>query len=199
MSVAAVILAAGSGVRFNRGEPEALPGDKLLRVVKGRALVTWALAPALDAGLDEVVVVSGAADLKAVIPVSVTLLENDDWSRGHATSLRVGLEWCASRGHASAVIGLGDMPGLSALAWRAVADAPQGPIVFATYQGKRAHPVRLDAVIWSMLPSDGDEGARALVRRHPELAREVACVGVPCDIDTLQDLQRWSGEHGTDQ
>ena len=199
MSVAAVILAAGSGSRFNRGEAEAMPGDKLLSVVKGRALLTWALAPALDAGLDEVVVVSGAADLRAVIPRSVTLLENDDWSRGQASSLRVGLEWCASRGHSSAGIGLGDMPGLTAQAWRAVADAPQGPIVFATYRGKRAHPVRLDAEIWSMLPPDGDEGARVVVRRRPELAREVACVGVPSDIDTPQDLQRWSGEHGTDQ
>jgi len=199
MSVAAVILAAGSGSRFNRGDPEAMPGEKLLSVVEGRALLSWALAPALDAGLDEVVVVSGAVDLRAVIPGSVTLLENEDWSRGQASSLRVGLEWCASRGHASAVIGLGDMPGLTAQAWRAVADASQGPIVFATYRGKRAHPVRLDAEIWSMLPRDGDEGARALVRRRPDLAREVACFGVPSDIDTPQDLQRWSGEHGTDQ
>jgi CTP:molybdopterin cytidylyltransferase MocA len=199
MSVAAVILAAGGGSRFNRGEPEAMPGDKLLSMVKGRALLSWALAPALEAGLDEVVVVSGAADLRAVIPRSVTLLENEDWSKGQASSLRVGLEWCAARGHTSAVIGLGDMPGLTAQAWRAVADEPQGPIVFATYEGKRGHPVRLDAEIWSMLPPEGDEGARALVRRRPELAREVACVGVPSDIDTPQDLQRWSGEHGTDQ
>ena len=199
MSVAAVILAAGGGRRFNRGEPEAMPGDKLLSMVKGRALLSWALAPALEAGLDEVVVVSGAVDLRAVIPGLVTLLENEDWSKGQASSLRVGLEWCAARGHTSAVIGLGDMPGLTAQAWRAVADAPRGPIVFATYRGMRAHPVRLDAEIWSMLPPEGDEGARALVRRRPELAREVACVGVPSDIDTPQDLQRWSGEHGTDQ
>jgi len=199
MSVAAVILAAGSGSRFNRGEDEAVPGDKLLSIVQGRALLSWALAPALEAGLDEVVVVSGAADLRAVIPGSVTVLTNEDWSKGQASSLRVGLEWCSSRGHASAVIGLGDMPGLTAQAWRAVADAPRGPIVFATYRGQRAHPVRLDAEIWSMLSPEGDEGARALVRRRPKLAQEVACVGVPSDIDTPQDLQRWSGEHGTDQ
>jgi molybdenum cofactor cytidylyltransferase len=199
MSVAAVILAAGSGSRFNNGDREARPGDKLLRLVEGRALVTWALEPALDAGLDEVVVVCGAADLSAVLPESVTLVQNDEWATGQATSLRAGLEWCVSRGHASAVIGLGDMPGLTAQAWRAVAKAPEGPIVFATYQGKRAHPVRLDAEIWSMLPSAGDEGARALVRRRPELAREVACAGVPYDIDTPQDLQLWSGDHGTDQ
>jgi len=68
MSVAAVILAAGGGSRFNRGDLAARPGEKLLRVVEGRALVTWALAPAIDARLDEVVVVAGAADLKAILP-----------------------------------------------------------------------------------------------------------------------------------
>ena len=79
-----------------------------------------------------------------------------------------------------------------------VANAPKGPIVFATYQGERAHPVRLDAEIWPMLPSDGDEGARSVARRYPELVREVACVGVPADIDTPGDLQRWSRNHGID-
>ena len=90
MSVAAVILAAGGGSRFNRGDLAARPGEKLLRVVEGRALVTWALAPAIDARLDEVVVVAGAADLKAILPESVTLLQNDEWTRGQATSLRMG-------------------------------------------------------------------------------------------------------------
>jgi CTP:molybdopterin cytidylyltransferase MocA len=199
MSVAAVILAAGSGSRFNEGASEARPGDKLLSVVAGRALVTWAILPALDAGLDEVVVVGGAVDLSHVVPGTVTVLQNDEWPTGQATSLRVALEWCASRGHASAVIGLGDMPRLTPRAWRAVADAPLGPIVFATYDGQRAHPVRLDAEIWTRLPRDGDEGARALVRQHPELAHEVACDGIPSDIDTREDLQRWRGDHGTDQ
>lgn len=192
MSAAAVILAAGSGSRFNGGDPDARPGDKLFTVIRGRALVAWAVAPALDAGLDEVVVVGGAADLRAVVPESITLLQNDDWPRGQATSLRAGLEWCAARGHHSAVIGLGDMPGLTTQAWRAVANAPEGPIVFATYEGRRGHPVRLDAEIWSMLPSDGEEGARSVARRYPELVREVACLGVPGDVDTPEDLRLWS-------
>lgn len=199
MSVAAVILAAGGGSRFNQGVPDARPGAKLLRSLNGRPLVSWAIAPAIDAELDEVVVVSGAIDLSGVIPDTVAMVHNDDWTKGQATSLRVGLEWCASHGHSSAVIGLGDMPGLTALAWRAVADAPRGPIVFATYDGKRAHPVRLDAEIWAMLPLVGDEGARAVVREHPELAREVACAGATSDVDDQRDLQRWSGDYGTDE
>jgi CTP:molybdopterin cytidylyltransferase MocA len=188
MSVAAVILAAGAGTRFNRDHP----GAKLLADARGKPLIEWALGPALDAELDELVVVSGAADLSSVIADGATLLRNDDWALGQATSLRVALDWCARQGHLSAVIGLGDLPGLTSEAWRTVASARGGPIVFATYYGQRGHPVRLDAEIWSLLPISGDEGARSLANRRPELVTEVACEGTTADIDTQEDLRRWS-------
>jgi molybdenum cofactor cytidylyltransferase len=189
---AAVILAAGAARRFVAGNPAAAPGAKLLALVRGRALIDWAVSAALDAGLDDVIVVTGAADVRGVVPASVTLVHNDEWASGQVTSLRVGLDWCAAHGHSAAVIGLGDQPGLTAEAWRAVATAPGGPMVFATYDGRRGHPVRLDAEVWPMLALTGDDGARALARRHPELVSEVACAGVPVDIDTPEDLQRWT-------
>jgi len=192
MTVAAVILAAGSGSRFNGDDPDAVPGSKLLARVHGRPLISQAIAPAIEARLDEVVVVSGAIDLSAFVPEGVTLLRNEDWWLGQATSLRTAIEWCIVQGHDSAVIGLGDMPGILGEAWRLVAYAPLGPMVFATYGGKRGHPVRLDAQVWSMLPVEGDEGARSIARRYPELVREVACEGVADDIDTREDLEPWS-------
>ena len=192
MSVAAVILAAGAGTRFNRDDPGARPGAKLLAKARGRPLLEWAIAPALEAQLDELVVVSGAQDLGAVVPDEATLLCNEDWDLGQATSLRVALDWCARQGHLAAVIGLGDLPGLTVDAWRAVAGARGGPIVFATYHGHRGHPVRLDAEIWSLLPTSGDEGARSLANRRPELVTELACEGTTVDIDTQEDLRRWN-------
>jgi CTP:molybdopterin cytidylyltransferase MocA len=192
VSVAAVILAAGAGTRFNREGPTADPGAKLLASVRGKRLIEWAMAPAIEAELDELIVVCGAADLSGVITESATLLRNDDWALGQATSLRVALDWCARRGHLSAVIGLGDLPGLTAQAWRTVASARGGPMVFATYYGTRGHPVRLDAEIWSLLPISGEEGARSLANRRPELVTEVACEGTTVDIDTQEDLRRWS-------
>lgn len=192
MSVAAVILAAGAGSRFNRDDPEAAPGAKLLHTLRGRPLVAWAIAPALEAGLDEVVVVDGAADLGAVVPEGVTLLHNERWHDGQATSLRVALDWCARQGHQAAVIGLGDTPGLTPAAWRSVATTPGGPMVFATYEGRRGHPVRLDASVWPLLPTSGDEGARALASGRPELVREVPCVGAPADIDIPEALTQWN-------
>jgi molybdenum cofactor cytidylyltransferase len=184
--MAAVVLAAGSGSRFG-GQ-----GAKLRAVTRGRPLVEWPIEVAGEAGLDELVVVTGAVDLSDIVPDGATLLRNDDWARGQATSLGVALHWCQQQGHSAAVVGLGDLPGLTASAWRSVADAPGGPIVVATYGGRRGHPVRLDAPVWTLLPIDGDEGARTLMRQRPELVVEVACGGIPADIDTREDLARWS-------
>jgi CTP:molybdopterin cytidylyltransferase MocA len=192
MSDAAVILAAGGGLRFNANDPNATLGAKLFALIQDEPVLAWAIAPALDAHFDEVIVVAGAANVEAIVPDGVTLLQNDHWPQGLASSLRVGLAWCHTQGHGRAVVGLGDSPGLTKEAWSAVRDAPGGPIVFATYDGRRGHPVRLDAEVWPHLPDRGEEGARALVRRRPELAIDVACVGEPADIDTPTDLQQWS-------
>jgi nicotine blue oxidoreductase len=190
--VAAVILAAGAGSRFNRDDPEAAPGAKLLHALRGRPLVAWAIAPAVEAHLDEVVVVDGAADLGAVVPEGVTLLHNDRWSEGQATSLRVALDWCTRQGHDAVVIGLGDTPGLTPTAWRTVATTSGAAMVFATYEGRRGHPVRLDASVWPLLAASGDEGARSLAMGRPDLVREVPCVGSPTDIDTPEALTQWN-------
>lgn len=193
MSVAAVILAAGGGARFRTSQPPgASTRSKLLAHRDGRPLLTYAIAPALAAGLDEVVVVSGATDLSGVMPAGVSIVQNDRWADGQATSLAAGLAWCADRGHEAAVVGLGDIPGLTAAAWRAIASAPGGPIVFATYGGRRGHPVRLDAEVWPLLPTEGDEGARVVAKAHPEYVTEQPCEGDLTDIDTVEDLAQWS-------
>jgi CTP:molybdopterin cytidylyltransferase MocA len=185
VSVAAVILAAGEGGRFGRATP------KLRAAAKGRPLIAWALDAAREAELDELVVVIGAADLSDLVPEEATVLENEGWRNGEATSLGVALDWCHRQGHAAAVVGLADMPGVTVDGWLGVADAPPAPIVAASYGGRRSYPVRLEASMWSLLPTSGDEGIPALMRTRPELVVEVACEGRPDDIDTPEDLRRW--------
>ena len=87
------------------------------------------------------------------MPAGVELLHNPRWAQGQATSLRVALDRCGRQGHLRAVVGLGDQPVLTAAAWRAVARRTGGPIVVATYGGRRRNPVRLAAAIWPLLPA----------------------------------------------
>lgn len=186
MTVAAVVLAAGGGSRFQ--------GDahKLLVELRGRPLVSWAVEAALGGGLDEVVVVTGAVDLTGVLAAGVTVLRNDRWSDGIGSSLGVAIAAAEGAGHDAVVVGLGDQPFITAEAWRVVGRSTAAPIVAATYDGKRRNPVRLAAEVWPLLDTTADEGARSLMRRRPDLVGEVACPGTPADVDTLEDLAQWS-------
>jgi len=183
-SIAAVILAAGAGSRFAGDE------HKLLTHIDGVPIVRRAIDAARGAEFDEVVVVSGAVDLSAVVPDDVTLLHNERWEDGQATSLRAGVAYADARGHGAIVVGLGDTPGVSTEVWRAVADV-DADLASARYDGKLRPPVRLTAAMWASLPVSGDEGARSLLRSRAGLVRPVPVEGDPADIDTLEDLDRW--------
>lgn len=183
MSTLAVVLAAGGGSRFE-GD-----GSKLLADLHGRPLVAWAIAHAVAAGLDDTLVVTGAAGLGRALPAGARTLANPNWAAGLATSLTVAVDDAARAGHDAIVVGLGDQPGIPPEAWRAVAASPS-PLAIAVYGDRRGHPVRLHRRFWSELPTTGDEGARSILRLYPEVVGEVPCPGAPDDVDRLDDLRR---------
>jgi CTP:molybdopterin cytidylyltransferase MocA len=186
MTTAAVLLAAGGGTRF-RGR-----GHKLRAVLGDRTVFEHALDAVLGAGLDEVIVVEGAVGLHDLVPEGIAHVVNPRWQGGIATSLHTALDLAARRGHDAVVVGLADQPHVTSEAWRAVATS-DAPIAVASYGGRRGNPVRLAASVWDLLPEDGDEGARALMRERPDLVTEVPCLGSAVDVDTVEDLEQLGG------
>jgi molybdenum cofactor cytidylyltransferase len=186
VTTAAVVLAAGAGSRF------AGPVHKLLADLRGRPVVVWAVAAAVAAGLDETIVVTGAADLDDVLPPGVRIVRNPAWASGQASSLRAGVAAAAAAGHDAVVVGLGDQPFVPADAWRSVAAATGTPLAVAVFGDDARPPVRIHADLWPELPTEGDEGARGLLRRCPSLVTRVPCGGDSADVDTLEDLERWN-------
>ncbi len=180
-----VLLAAGEGSRFHGAS------HKLLASLQGTtvfALAAGAATAALDT-LDALIVVTGAVTLP--LPPDAIHVHNADWATGQASSLLAGIDRADELGAAAVVVGLGDQPFVTAAAWRLVAANPT-PIAVATYGGRRGHPVRLDRSVWPLLPRQGDQGARNLMRTRPDLVGEVACPGSPADIDTMEDLHQWN-------
>ena len=184
-SVAAVILAAGAGSRY--------AGDthKLFAEIDGRPVISHVVDAARASEVDEVIVVGGAVDLEPFVPDDVTLIHNEQWADGQATSLRAAVGYAESRRHDALVVGLGDSPGVTTEIWNKVAEV-DADLASACYDGELRPPVRLSASMWASLPVSGDDGARALMRQRPDLVRPVPVDGDPRDIDTLEDLRRWS-------
>ncbi len=181
-AVAAVVLAAGGGRRY--GMPKALVE------FEGSLLVERAVRTA-RAVCDPVLVVLGAqavdvwrqADLDGA-----TVLANQDWETGMASSLRTGLEglrgWPAPVD--AAVLLLVDMPGMTPEALRKVSEhAAPDALVTATYDGVRGHPVLIGRDHWAgvLETATGDEGARRYLAAHEVV--EVDCTGLadPTDLD----------------
>jgi len=193
VSRAAVVLAAGGGSRWD-GD-----GHKLLAEVDGRPLAAHALTAAADAGLDELVVVTGAVDLTGVLagvldetlPVTVKVLHNERWAEGQAGSLGLAVAHAAAVGHDAVVVGLADSPGVPTEAWQAVA-AVEAELAVATFAGRRRPPTLIGRALWGQLPQVGDQGARVLLEERPDLVVEVPCPGDPTDVDTMEDLWRWT-------
>jgi molybdenum cofactor cytidylyltransferase len=191
VTVAAIVLAAGGGSRFTASGGG---GHKLLAPFHGRTVVEWAIDHAAAAGLDAVYVVRGDTDLP-VPPLAadaVRFVANERWREGMATSLRAGLARARRDGHHAVVVGLGDQPLVLSESWRRVAGAKAKPIGVATYNGTRGNPVRLSSLVWPLLPVAGDQGARVVMQRRPDLVMEVPCPGGGADIDTVDDLREWS-------
>ncbi len=187
--VSAILLAAGAGSRFG--------GGKLLAKLNDMPLVEHVLVALEASPVDKTVVVVGAdaKRLREVCePYGFRIVENPEWTRGQSTSVRAGLRALGPEARAAVVL-LADQPFAGGAVGRLVAAFEAGArVAVATYGGRPRNPVLFSREVWPLLEAElaGDEGARSVLRRHPELVVEVPCEGVgdPVDVDTREDLWR---------
>jgi molybdenum cofactor cytidylyltransferase/nicotine blue oxidoreductase len=180
--VAALVLAAGGGRRY--GMPKALVE------YEGSLLVERAVRTA-TAVCDPVLLVLGARAVdvwRSADLGGATVLANEDWETGMASSLRTGLEGLRGwPGRVDAVLVLlVDMPGMTPAALARMAEhAAPDALAVPAYDGVRGHPVLLGREHWAGVAESatGDEGARRYLAAHE--VTEVDCTGLadPVDLD----------------
>mgnify|MGYP001158659388 FL=1 len=185
MTIGAVILAAGSGSRWEG------PDHKLVHPFRGKPLISWSLEAPLEADFDEFIVITGSANLTSLIPEKYTEIHNPDWESGQASSLKSAVNYAESMNHESLVIGLGDTPFVNSESWNQVLQQ-SGKLVCASYEGKRRPPFKIHKDFWQELPTTGDQGARNVLNSTTLPVVEVSCGGWPDDIDTVEDLKKWN-------
>ena len=116
--------------------------------------------------------VEGAHELQ--VPPCVSLVQCADWETGPGASLRCGLA-TLSEDVTRAVVVLADGPNLDPRAIERLLERPE-PVLAASYDGTRSHPVVLARSSWGDIP---DEGGRGL---EPVLV-DCSDLSPPGDVD----------------
>jgi CTP:molybdopterin cytidylyltransferase MocA len=133
------VLAAGASTRYGG--------------VKQRDLLPSVLEALRQTSVSEIVVVQGAHALEAP---GARIVQCDEWERGPGASLRCGLA-ALGAGVDRAVIVLADGPELDPRAVERLVGRDE-PVVAASYDGARSHPVVLARSAWADVPDEGGRG-----------------------------------------
>jgi molybdenum cofactor cytidylyltransferase len=160
------------------------------------------------------IAISAAQRLIAALPLSVAVVRPENtYLAERLRALGLHVAFCPENAHHMAdslicavryatqfaqqhdgfVIALGDMPYIKPATIVAVANAVTAgaAIAIPTFNGQRGHPVGFAATFRLELEQlSGDEGARAIVKRHAHQVVLVACEdgGILADIDTPSDV-----------
>ena len=184
MSISLIMLAAGGSTRL--GSP------KQLLSYDGQTLIRRAATAAVESSCDRVVIVIGsrAEDMKRELEdLPVLIVENPEWQTGMSSSIRAGLS--ETTGAEAVLIMLCDQPFVTADVLDSLIDTYHKtglPIVASDYGAMRGVPALFAKELFAELASlIGDEGARRLIARHPEMVATIAFAACVFDVDTPAD------------
>ena len=193
--LAAIILAAGDSRRM--GTPKALLSDP-----DGRPFVARLVRSFSAAGIDEVVVVTGAmhdAIVDAIAsdapPARPVCVRNPDPSRGQLSSLWAGLDSATRSDVEGVLVTPVDIPMIRTATIRQVIEAwerTHAPVVRPAIGERHGHPVLFDRATFEALRAAPlTEGARVVVHANADRVVNVAVDDEGClvDIDTPEDYE----------
>jgi len=192
MTSVGVLLAAGTGSRFEGG-------NKLRQPVDGEPVVRHAARRLAASPVEETVVVLGhdAASVRAELrPLAdrLSFVHNERYAEGQSTSARLGAREVLERGGTLGVFALGDMPWVAPETYeRLVTTATrcEAPVVVPVADGQRGNPVAFDATaLREFTALAGDAGGRTLFDSFPVERLSVDDTGIHADVDTRADLER---------
>jgi molybdenum cofactor cytidylyltransferase len=183
--VAGVLLAGGGSQRLGR--------PKQLLPWRGEPLVRHSARAALEAGLEPLVVVTGAsreAVEAALIGLPVILAYNEDWNQGQSTSVRAGVQALPATTGAVVFL-LSDQPQVPPALIRALIAAHRetlSKIIAPEVAGRRANPVLFDRSTFAdLLLLSGDTGGRGIFSRYSPMHIPWYDDSLLLDVDTEED------------
>ena len=187
--VAAVVLAAGLSSRMGK--------NKLLIRLQGESMVHRAVARAIAAELDPVVVVVGHEDqlVRAELAgLSHTEVRNPEYARGMNTSLRTGIAALPAEAEAAVVL-LADMPFVEVSMLRELVAAfarGTSPLVLSSYGGVVAPPILYRRALFDELRAlEGEACGKRVIEAHRAEAAELRWPAAALlDLDLPEDLER---------
>lgn len=192
MSVAAIIVAAGSSSRLGR--------PKQLLVIDGEPMLQRVIRCADEAGASPVFVVLGA--YRELIQSAIefgraSIVVNENLQEGMASSFREGGAAMIAQAPeiAGVLLMVCDQPRITAEHLRHMIDIfvgqPAPSMIASVYAGTRGTPAILPMqAIPDLLVLRGDKGARTLLANSAWPVVEVPFAGGEIDLDLPQDLDR---------
>lgn len=194
------------GIVMAAGESRRLGQPKQVLEVDGEPMVVRAVRTALDGGVTQVVVVTGAYASETVSALrdwmgkeanSIRIVHNPAWTTGQAGTLHTALRSCEDDAEAVLFLPV-DQPELPSLLLRRLIRRWRSGYSIATprVDGQvRGAPALFDrAHIPELLDVRGDQGGRALLHKHRGQVAAIDIDGrVLADIDTPSDLSALAG------
>lgn len=192
MRIAAVVMAAGAGERFNAGEGGTA---KLLAPFRGKPLYAWALDALPEELLSAVIVVSGRGEILSDARArGFATVENNSSALGVSLTIRLGVERAEALGMDAALFMVADQPLITrdtvAGILRAGMARP-GMLIVPVNGGKSGNPVLFPGKYFAELKALMlDRGGKAVVRAHAESVFEYAVADARelSDADTADAL-----------